>query len=81
MADIADRAEELERLEREEALARHAQAAAETEPPFEIEGRRVCLDCFEPLAKRRLKAAPRAVRCVDCQTEHDDRRGRRRGTA
>lgn len=79
MTDIADRAEEIERAEREEALARHAERAATHEQPFAIEGRRVCLDCFDPLSRKRLKANPHAVRCVECQ--NDLYRRKKRGIA
>lgn len=73
MSDDLDRAQGLEELEREQSLAHQAQAAAQHETPFEIEGRRVCLECFEPLAKKRLKANPQAVRCVECQELHEKR--------
>lgn len=70
MTDAADRAQIREEQERDEALARAREQAhlAAAEQPFEIEGRRVCLDCFEPIERRRLKALPGAVRCLECQT-------------
>lgn len=74
MTDIADRAQVRESANLTEALARQAERAATHEKPFEIEGRRVCLDCFEPILKRRLRANPRAVRCTECQ-EIKERRG------
>ncbi len=51
---------------------------AATEPQLTIDGVRVCLDCFDPLGKKRLKANPDAVRCVECQElkEKQDRRKR-----
>lgn len=67
MTDAADRAQEREEADRDAALARARDNTAH-EAPFEIEGRRVCLDCFEPIDKRRLKANPAAVRCLECQT-------------
>ncbi len=67
MTDIADRAQVREQLNLNHALTRQAERAAAREQPFEIEGKRVCLDCFEPLGKKRLKANPDAVRCVECQ--------------
>lgn len=67
MSDIADRAQVREDDNLAEALARQAERASSHEQPSVIEGRRVCLDCFEPILKRRLKANPRAVRCVECQ--------------
>ena len=68
MADIFDRASALEQQERDASIARRTVLASAHEAPFEIEGVRVCLDCFEPIAKRRLKALPAAARCVECQT-------------
>lgn len=73
MTDAIDHAGELEQRERDESLARQAARAAEHEKPFEIEGRRVCLDCFEPIALKRLKANPAAVRCTECQQLQDRR--------
>lgn len=72
MPDMFDRAAELEQIERDELLARRGAPSRET--PFEIEGKRVCLDCFEPLPKKRLAANPHAVRCVACQTRLERRR-------
>jgi DnaK suppressor protein len=77
MSDDADRAQLVEEAARAHALARAAAAPAET--PFEIEGVRVCLDCFEPVPLVRLVANPRAVRCVECQwriEKHRAARGR-----
>lgn len=73
MADILDRASALEQQERDASIARRKVAAATHEAPFEIEGVRMCLDCFEPIAKRRIKALPTAARCVDCQEIHERR--------
>lgn len=63
----------MEQHDRDAALARQA-AESEHERPFEIEGVRVCLDCFEPIAPTRLAANHAAVRCVECQQDHDRRR-------
>jgi DnaK suppressor protein len=78
MTDVADRAQEREQVNLARALERRAETATVREQPFEIEGRRVCLDCFEPLSRKRLKANPAAVRCVECQElkEKQDRRKR-----
>lgn len=43
------------------------------EAPLEVNGQRLCLDCDESLSAARLNANPRAVRCVDCQNDHDRR--------
>ena len=45
------------------------------EAPLEHHGRRFCLDCADELSFARMDANPRAVRCVDCQNDHD-RRGK-----
>lgn len=76
MTDEADRAQAREERDRAEAIERAAAPASET--PFEIEGVRVCLDCFDPIARQRLAANPAAVRCVDCQNDYE-RRQRRHG--
>ena len=46
-----------------------------SEVAFEVDGKRFCLDCEDPITQARLEANPQAVRCVDCQIDHD-RRGR-----
>lgn len=79
MSDQIDEAQEIEQRDNASALVRQQEAAASTEQPFEIQGRRVCLDCFEPIPKKRLKANPNAVRCTECQTDHERRE--RRGMA
>lgn len=45
------------------------------ETPLEINGKRYCLDCDDPISQPRLAANANAVRCVECQNDHD-RRGR-----
>lgn len=77
MTDVVDRAQEREQVNLARALERRVEAATVREQPFEIEGTRVCLDCFEPLTKKRLKAKPDAVRCVECQ-ELKEKQGRRK---
>lgn len=46
---------------------------AQSEPPLEVEGQRLCLGCEDPISAARLNANPRAVRCVECQNDHDRR--------
>lgn len=77
MTDEADRAQAREERDRSEAIER-AIAQPVVEAAFEIEGVRVCLDCFDPIAAPRLAANPTAVRCVECQNDHD-RMNRQRG--
>jgi phage/conjugal plasmid C-4 type zinc finger TraR family protein len=76
MTDAADFAGPIEQREREAALARQAARNEEHETPFEIEGMRVCTDCYEPIGARRLEANPHAVRCTECQQDLDRRRAR-----
>lgn len=67
MSDIVDRAQEREQVNLHRALRSHAERAAVRAAPLVVDGKRVCTDCFDPLTKKRLKANPDAVRCVDCQ--------------
>lgn len=57
--------ERLTRAGIEQALQCHLEA------PLEINGQRLCLDCDGALSSARLKANADAVRCVECQTDHD----------
>lgn len=43
------------------------------ETPLEINGQRFCPECDERLSFARMNANPRAVRCVECQNDHDRR--------
>lgn len=61
--------ERLTRAGIEQALQCHLEA------PLEINGQRFCLDCDGRLSLARLAANADAVRCVECQTDHD-RRGK-----
>ncbi|WP_165495674.1 TraR/DksA C4-type zinc finger protein [Marinobacter halodurans] len=61
--------ERLTRAGIEQALQVHLEA------PLEYNGQRLCRDCDEALSQARLAANPNAVRCVDCQTDHDRREG------
>ena len=79
MTDIVDDAGNLEMRQTAEAIARQSEQSLAQEKPFQIEGKRVCLDCFEPIALKRLIANADAVRCVDCQQDHDKRK--KNGTA
>lgn len=75
MADEVDRAQAHEEELRADAFTARA-ANMFHEKPFWVDGVRACKDCLEPLSKKRLKAAPEAVRCVECQKsrEEQDRR-------
>lgn len=67
MVDELDRAKALEMRERQAALARTLARGQEREPPLEVDGVRVCLDCGEPIPPERLAARPQSVRCVECK--------------
>ncbi|PWG62843.1 TraR/DksA C4-type zinc finger protein [Sediminicurvatus halobius] len=76
MADFTERdyerAEALAQAEREAAL--EAIRADRSERPREYRGVRYCLDCAEVIDPRRIDAQPRAVRCLECATDHERRR-------
>ena len=77
MPDIIDEANERADLFRENALsAKMAELSlgGVPETPLYLDGIRCCLDCEEPISLRRLEIQPDAVRCVPCQTGHDERR-------
>lgn len=75
MTDAADRAQVREEEEREEALRRVRQRNVSI-APIEVNGKRVCMDCLDPIDRKRLRAAPEALRCVECQMLHERRNGR-----
>ncbi len=71
-SDPNDSASLIEEQQRESAL--RAQSAVVVEMPrHDCEGERICIDCEERLSEKRLQAAPRAVRCVECQDLHEKR--------
>ena len=72
MSDIADHAGELEEQQRAQALRARASVIIEM-PKNDREGKRICLACEDRLPQKRLKASPRAVRCVECQDLHEKR--------
>jgi DnaK suppressor protein len=71
--DDIDLAQDVEEIERTEALLRLKLSV----PEFESQaidperGLIICLDCDAPIPTERLAANPKAVRCIDCQREHD----------
>lgn len=73
--DDADRAQPLIERERADALAR-LRAAPDT-PQQAIDGQAVCVDCAAAITAARLRAQPRAARCIGCQTDHERRLGPR----
>ena len=70
MTDLADRAQEHEERERAAALARQAETHSEA-PMLDADGHRLCTDCLEKIERQRLRAAPQAVRCCECQGRHE----------
>ena len=87
--DDADRAQVLEEAERDEALRRLRDSTAYCEaqlkaphpnplPGGEGETVVICRDCFHPIQPERLRANSKAVRCIDCQIEHDRERQQER---
>lgn len=68
MPDEFDRAQELEQLQRDQAL--HNQLNQPTHKPLIIDGVRCCLGCEEDISER-LKVLPNAVRCVICQEQFE----------
>jgi phage/conjugal plasmid C-4 type zinc finger TraR family protein len=70
--DDVDIASERERQEGEYALRRElARIAAENAAAPPPAAARDCLECGLPIGARRLRAAPGAVRCIECQTWHE----------
>ena len=68
MTNTVDRACDLEDRQRKQAIKNSKPV---TEQPREHYGHRYCLACDIELNTRRLLAAPKAVRCVDCQAGHE----------
>lgn len=69
--DECDLAAEREEHYRHIAIRRARAAASEEGPLHDENGKRVCLDCIRRIPQKRLKANPRAVRCVGCQAEKE----------
>lgn len=69
--DEVDRSAAAEEFDRAAALARALGARPRGEQQRDTQGIIVCLDCGEPIPAARLRVLPNAVRCVECQAEHD----------
>ncbi len=63
MTDIYDRAQELELRQREEALARQAEAARQRGASLSH-----CYACGDEIPPLRREKVPGCTRCVHCQT-------------
>ena len=78
MSDIADKAEEYERLERENCI-RQTLKGLEPSQPQVIEPdatgrlRVICFDCLSEIPPARLQVLPRAIRCVECEEINEKR--------
>lgn len=70
--DVTDRASGLEEADR---IGGVAQVLAR----MQGDGRPDCLDCGEDIIPERRKAVTNAVRCKECQDDHDKREARRHG--
>lgn len=60
--DHLDHAQALEEREREAAIERHRNRRAAPAAP---RSGRCCVDCGEPIPRKRLAAHPQATRCID----------------
>ena len=66
--DIVDRAQEIQERLTEMALQPRRQ---KRNPNFAIDEGRLCKKCGKTIPAERLKEVPFAVRCIQCQTEHE----------
>ena len=70
--DDADRAEVQVSTETARCLAAHLARVHHPRPvATDAQGARICRDCGDPLTPARLHAQPGAVRCVECQADHE----------
>lgn len=69
--DPVDRAAEQSQAQLDAHLRDQAAAAAVTEAPLVRDGVRLYVDCEDPILTARLAHAPHAVRCVECQQDHE----------
>lgn len=71
MPDFMDRVQEYQAAE-SEALQRSARLPEETiNTALPID--RDCVGCGHPIAQQRLRAVPRAIRCIDCEEIRETR--------
>lgn len=71
-SDPTDVASDREQQARDLAIANHVNRPRET-PDEDENGNRFCLDCADEISKARV-AAVDAVRCVDCESMHEEKR-------
>jgi phage/conjugal plasmid C-4 type zinc finger TraR family protein len=72
--DIFDQAQERDALFRENALKNQLAKTRPIVTPGAKVTKRNCKDCGDPIPKKRLKAKPGAERCIECQTNYEQRR-------
>ena len=65
--DILDRAQQLEDLQRSQALKTHFENRRPSIAQLIIDNEICCRDCHEPIEPERLKANPHASKCISCQ--------------
>lgn len=70
--DVTDRATGLEEADR-------IGGVALVQARLQGDGRPDCLDCGEDILPARRQAVKNAVRCKECQDDHDKREARRHG--
>lgn len=70
--DVTDRASGLEEADR-------IGGVALVQARLQGDGRPDCLDCGEDILPARRQAVKNAVRCKECQDDHDKREARRHG--
>lgn len=73
MTDSADQAEELFEFSQALAFRNHRQNRDSERPDLDDAGRRLCLDCGDPIPEERIILLPWCVRCVDCQELHEQK--------
>lgn len=75
MGDIVDRAGVLEEAHREASLNKHRLSV----PLRPVNSTGLCCMCGKAIEAKRLKIDPTVIRCIGCQTTHEEfekRRGR-----
>lgn len=70
MTDFADEAAAIEQTARDNALARHRASR----PAVASEDALDCGDCGEEIPAARRTALPGCARCIDCQTDYEQKK-------
>ncbi|KLI66953.1 conjugal transfer protein TraR [Vibrio vulnificus CladeA-yb158] len=73
MVDVFDKAQELDQLFRDRALASHKKSRSHEKPDEDEFGNRYCLTCGIVIPPARIKAIPDACHCVSCQSRKEPR--------